>query len=426
MCGIVGIVNGKKNRFANGRLCSYLRDAIVANSLRGFDSTGIVQATKDKKHLVFTNKAAVDGVRFIANPDNHFFLRDADDTAFTFVHNRAATRGVIKEENAHPFQHTNDNDEWLIGCHNGTLSGWSARDHEVDSDWALAQIAEDGIDAFEKFDGAFTFVWYGDREGTDVLNIARNSQRPMFVAYIKGEDRMLFASEYLMMVWLAERNGLSLDEEIIDLEPGYLYQFSTDNPREFKKTHLPTYKVKPKHVALFEALEGIFRTVREEPTPTPKKVTKPATTTNVVELHPTKKQSRVQKKKEKKATGTYVTAEEFRIGEASKVNGEEVSIYLEEYVAKDNEAWGVCEVGKDTYAVVIRSVDRATYDTWRIAESVSAKVVGGFAHDNKGSRELALIASRNVKVDEGSELSSAIGSSIKRFTESRNDTGSIH
>jgi hypothetical protein len=417
MCGIVGIINGKKDRKARGGICSYLRDAIVANSLRGFDSTGLVQATKSGKHLVYTTKQATDGTAFVLDSKNYGYLRDADDSPFTFVHNRAATRGEVTEENAHPFQHTNAKGEWLIGCHNGTLNSWGtpAGAHKVDSDWALEQIANDGLDAFEKFDGAYAFVWYGHREGTKTINIARNSARPMFVAYVKDEDRMLFASEYLMIVWLAQRNGISLEEKIIDLQPGYLYQFDVDNPREFKKTHLPAFRTKPRHEILFEALDKIFASARKEE----KKQTKKE---KVVHLLP--------KPKDEKKKGDYVSPEEVRLGKALELNGQVVDMTSFEYLAKERELWGVTQIGPDLFSCMIRNVDKATADTWAICSGVQGKVVGARGFDSKGMKEAALIISRNITVSENPELTAlanGVGSIVEEFMTGRNnEQRSIH
>lgn len=424
MCGIVGIINGTKNRNADGRISGYLRDAIVANTLRGFDSTGIVQASKNPKHLVYTEKATVDGLGFLRIKKNETFIRDADDTAFTFVHNRAATRGAVTEENAHPFQHTNDNGDWMIGVHNGTLTGWTSSDEfKVDSDWALSQIAYDGADAFEKFDGAYAFVWYGEREGVKVINMARNSQRPMFVAYVKDTNRMLFASEHLMMVWLADRNNLKLDDEIIDIQPGMLYQFDTDNPRIFKKSKLPFYKAKSRQELLFEEMDRIFSSIRKDAKPvSPLPMTAP-----VVVLPPTKN----NKKKDKQAAkqnarkGNYVTPEEARMAKVLELNGQVVDMVLEQHLVKDKEAWGLAEIGKDYYTCIIRDVDDKTYDTWRSGGVVMAKVVGAQKYTHNNYTEYALILSRNVKV-ENEDLGEAISQNINRFMETRDESGSIH
>jgi hypothetical protein len=417
MCGIVGIINGKKSRAVNGKVCSYLRDAIVANSLRGFDSTGIVQASKDRKVLVYTSKSAVNGTRFVHTQGHHQYIRDADDTAFTFVHNRAATRGEVKDENAHPFQHTDEDGRWLIGCHNGTLHGWNAKDYKVDSDWALSVIAQEGLDAFEKLDGAYAFVWYGDREGTNTLNIIRNKDRPMFAIYLKGQDRMLFGSEYMMMLWLAQRNGLEVEDVVVDLEPGFLYQFSLDNPREFKKTHAPSYKTRPKHELLFEELNRIFkkeRKAQEQKKGTPKPEPK-----TVVDLKPTGRNRK----------GNYVSAEEARHAKALDVQSQMVEMYAYEHLSADNELWGVCQVGEDVFSCLIRNVDKATADVWQQATSLSAKVVGSYMKEHGGLKEPVLILSRNVTLDteEADELSEAIGSSIKAFQqEQTNATGIFH
>jgi hypothetical protein len=428
MCGIVGIVNGKKNRSANARLCSYMRDAIVANSLRGMDSTGIVQQSKDKRYLVNFHKDILDGTAFAGTREVGKYLNNVDDTAFTFVHNRAATRGEVTEENAHPFQHTNDSGQWLIGCHNGTLNGWFSRnDFKVDSDWALSEIAYDGVDAFEKLEGAYTFVWYGHREG-NVLNIVRNEQRPMYVAFVKDEDRMLFASEHLMMVWLAARNNIQLEPDIIDLTPGILYQFDLDNPREFKKSQVPRFKTIGPQERLISEVKRIFGAVVKAP---PKQ--KPVTESVIILPPPSnKKQKRQLKQQQEKNKNQYVTADEARIVKHLEYAGLEMSMVITEYIAADNELWGVAKHGADEFTCVIRHVNKALADTWKRAGSLSARVVGAKMFERHGIKELSLILSRKAKAteEELDEFSAAVAERIGEFTmnkgKSDNESGSVH
>jgi hypothetical protein len=244
----------------------------------------------------------------------------------------------------------------------------------------------------------------------------------MFVAYVKDEDRMLFASEYMMMVWLAQRNGIALEDKIIDLAPGFLYQFDVDNPREFKKVQAPSFRTRPKHEVLFEQLEKIFSTVRKETTPADKGA-------KVIHLPHDKKQER-QNKKDKKKGAQYVTAEEVRISKALEVHGQVVDIISLQHVPSENEVWGVTKIGTDEFACVMRNVDKSTYDVWSVASGVQGKVVGAQSFDSKGAKEAALIISRNVNVEEEPELTAlarGVGSSLAEFmTERNNERGRVH
>jgi hypothetical protein len=331
----------------------------------------------------------------VSDPTAVGLLRDADDSAFTVVHNRAATRGAVSDENAHPFEAFSEDGQWLMGVHNGTITGWEsaidAKHYAVDSAWALAQIAEYGTEAFKKIQGAYTFVWYGDREG-ETINMIRNYARPMFVAYVKDTTRMLFASEYMMMVWLAQRNELSLETDIIELEPGHIYSFNVDNPREFTKTKVDTYAVTPsRDVVLFESIEDLF-------SPKKKKESKPAPITH---LTPAIKGEAVVEHPQHGKNGKYVTASEGRFAKQAQMFGKRVTFIQEHYDTATKELWGTVEFTPergmtDLFAAVIRHVNKATYDTWKRASSLSGKVVGAMTDTTS---EITLIVSRNVETD---------------------------
>lgn len=402
MCGIVGVVNGKKDRRVNSKLPNYLRDAIIADSVRGADSTGIFQCSKDtKKARVWWHKKAVSGVEFVEDATTTSLLRDVDDTAFTVAHNRAATRGEVTDDNAHPFEAFSEAGDWLMGVHNGTLTGWDtaadAKEYKVDSAWAMAQIAEKGVDAFKTFVGAYTFVWYGDREG-ESINMIRNYARPMFVAYVKGENRMLFASEYMMMVWLAQRNELSLEEEIIELDPGYLYSFSLENPREFTKKQVQTYVTVSKEDQLYESIETLFK---------PKKADKPSKSVALIPLGPNKQST------EDKEGVKHVTGNESRLAKRLELIGKRVNFVPEHYDNTAKELWGTVTIKpnrgmEDLYSAVIRGVDTAMYNTWSRATSLSARVTGAQTSPVGITQEVSLILSRKVGVKEESDVNNEL------------------
>lgn len=366
MCGIVGIINGTGYRTASKPLCDYLANAIVADSLRGMDSTGIVQKGRDRK--MYWAKEAVDGSTFVKMPVAHGYIRDADDSPFTLVHNRAATEGKVTAKNAHPFEHLgNGGKRWVIGVHNGTLNDWkkyqSAEGFEVDSDWALSRIAEEKEDAFTKFDGAYTFVWYDD-EKPDSLFMARNALRPMWINYIKGTNRMIFGSEAGMMAWLAGRNGLQVDGPWISLEQDYLFEFSLDNPREFKKTRLVSvYSVKMREDFL-------------------KKVTEAAS------KKPTALQSFRQGSDHKRGrrasrdTGGVeplsprVTADEREYARFLDLLGAKVTVTMEFYDTDKGEMWCTAKEDGIEYSAVVRKVSKSDADLWMTFDEIELRIGG--------------------------------------------------
>src|SRR3546814_19884631 len=97
MCGIVGAV---------GKIYSKEEDVFKLLSqfdiIRGQDSTGICSVTKnDNDWLTLKN---------VGNSYDMFSPKDFGDLMkrthlMLFGHNRAATKGAVHQENAHPFNH---------------------------------------------------------------------------------------------------------------------------------------------------------------------------------------------------------------------------------------------------------------------------------------------------------------------------------
>lgn len=218
---------------------------MIAGAVRGQDSTGIFQVTK---RGIFADKSVQSGGLYAEGTEADKYISDVDSSLATVVHHRAATSGTIKKENAHPFSEGTDGN-MVTGVHNGSLLDWTKVDghegHSVDSSWALRMIANEKLDAFESFKGAYSFVWFdhGISSKQDVLYFARNKERPMHFAYIKDTQTMIFGSEPGMLHWLAVRNGLRIeDDKIYETEVDTMYAFNLDNPRVFTRLKLPSVK----------------------------------------------------------------------------------------------------------------------------------------------------------------------------------------
>lgn len=238
MCGLHGIITNKHE--TNGD--DFIRSAFVANTLRGTDSSGIAQI-KIKSNTYDYHKLPVAGYHYVGDKVASGLIRNASSAdTITMCHVRAATVGSINISNAHPFVYTDEEDgRVVIGTHNGTLTGWSsnptAKGFTVDSEWAINHIAEEGFDAFEDFYGAYCFVWW-DSDKKDTLNIARNTERPMYVAMLETGG-MAYASEAGMLYWLLERHNVKMKGKILELQAGYWYKFNNKDPSDFDKVKLP-------------------------------------------------------------------------------------------------------------------------------------------------------------------------------------------
>lgn len=244
MCGIFGTVTGKAR---NPKLSKFLSDSFMASQVRGTDSSGIFLAdTIVKNRLAGVQKLPVCGSMFVGDKAAANLIDNADGIGNIAVgHVRAATYGKVTLNNAHPFIIESENgrlDRELVGVHNGTLTSWAshkdAKYFDVDSEWALSQIFEQGIEAFRNtIKGAYAFVWW-DRDEQSMLNIALNEARPMHIAFTKNDD-MLFASEAGMLAWIAERNDIAIDGDILQLTADHHYQFEVGKVRDFTKVKLP-------------------------------------------------------------------------------------------------------------------------------------------------------------------------------------------
>lgn len=209
MCGIVGMA-GNLN-ISHGKM---FRDMLIFDSVRGIDSTGVVKVPL--KYASTDNTPIME--KDIGLPNNLWELNVSkifDYKGFpktmgrAFIgHNRAATVGKINVANAHPFNFGS-----VYGVHNGSLRYYKDlegyTEHEVDSMCLLQTIAEKGIvHTWKNFTGAAALVWWDDEE--QKLNIIRNDERPLWVAYSTNNDAIFWASEEWMIECAAARRGVKL------------------------------------------------------------------------------------------------------------------------------------------------------------------------------------------------------------------------
>jgi len=184
------------------------------DSSRGEDSTGLaVVHDRDNKIEVFKR---------VGVPDMLFAENDAFDAKHVYKgplgkvfigHNRAATRGKISDENAHPFHHNG-----IVGAHNGTLVSASTlpkgNSFDVDSEAIFYNLAQDTPEiVIPKIWGAYALTWYDDVN--DSVYIIRNKDRPLYWCRRKDQDVFYWASESWMLYAALARASISHSDPVL-------------------------------------------------------------------------------------------------------------------------------------------------------------------------------------------------------------------
>lgn len=192
-------------------------ELLYLDAVRGWDSTGVFNAKPDGSTMMF--KQASVPTEFLQRTQAKKVISEAG--VFSLVgHNRAATKGLVNDDNAHPFQH-----DAVIGVHNGTLRTThqlpNSAKFVVDSDNLYYAMSQEGIDTLiPKVNGAYALVWHDAREAGAVY-VLRNSERPLWYAHSKDKATCFIASEY-PMIGLATDNTRAKIELAADPK-GYKY-----------------------------------------------------------------------------------------------------------------------------------------------------------------------------------------------------------
>ena len=167
MCGLVGVVTKNGNGLTRDQVDAF-NDLLFIDALRGMDSTGVFLIDRDGS--MDMAKEATASPEFRTKAEYKDLLASAFRSGRALVgHNRAATRGTVTDQNAHPFVV----DDRITLVHNGTLwNGWEKMTKskvDVDSHAIAHKIHECGDDvekALQQVDGAYALIWHDFKNNT--------------------------------------------------------------------------------------------------------------------------------------------------------------------------------------------------------------------------------------------------------------------
>lgn len=235
MCGIVGMISRRSAGFNYSDMEMY-EGMLLIDSLRGKDSTGVFTRFRNGDVRV---------IKHGSHPYNLFRTDEWKDFKnqviqrgkFVIGHNRAATRGLVTTDNAHPFVEEN-----IILVHNGTLreqENLTSEKTDVDSHAIAHALANDSYaEVLPQINGAFALVWY-DTE-TDRLYATRNEERPLNL--VVSNDILFLASEAWMAGIPASRNNIQVTANV-EIQPGEIYVFTPDGKYTVEKFDLKAAKL---------------------------------------------------------------------------------------------------------------------------------------------------------------------------------------
>lgn len=244
MCGIFG-VSSTKNLVLKEK--DFIKQCTFVGTLRGKDSTGLTLIDTDGDWETY--KRALAGPDFAVSSTGQSAYNALNNACAVIGHNRAATRGVVANGTAHPFDF-----DRLVGCHNGTLHtnrGLTVTSMPVDSINLLATLNKEVKDAdlngytdiLKDLNGSYALNWY--EYDTGFMYFVRNDQRPMHYFIEKEGETLFWSSEKEMLHWVLSRCSIKHDyDKLIELPEHTLCAFDANTGKiaDMKKYEPETFQ----------------------------------------------------------------------------------------------------------------------------------------------------------------------------------------
>lgn len=218
MCGHVGVFGAVSVKHEK-----MFKELLWIDALRGKDSTGVASVTRHNLEQVHIAKQ-VGGPEELVN-DKRYDKCFQGQIGVLIGHNRWKTKGNVNRRNAHPFEFSE-----IVGAHNGTLhSQYQFEDgnsFDVDSEALFNHMNIHGAyEAIKIARGALALAWYNKKYGS--MNFYRNTERPLWFALTKDGTAMFYASEVWMLIGIAHRNEVELNDPW-ELSPHHMISWSIE------------------------------------------------------------------------------------------------------------------------------------------------------------------------------------------------------
>lgn len=219
MCGLVGLFGEP-----DAKMVHAINDLLQLDVVRGPDSTGL--GVIGNRHYTVLKEVGVPW--FLLNSKNYKrnVLKKGNSNCGYIGHNRAATRGKVNVDNAHPFLHDS-----IMLTHNGTLNTVynikpDYKAFDTDSETICHHIAYKGVESlWNKLQGAAALAWYDGSD--DTVHLLRNDKRPLAYAYTEDYKQMLYSSEPGILKAVCWRRNIKLAKDTIyGLTPNSHMEFS--------------------------------------------------------------------------------------------------------------------------------------------------------------------------------------------------------